>query len=418
MQEDPSGSNYITTYTYDPLDHLTNVTQGGQTRTFNYDNLGWLMNVQNPESGITSYTHDNVGNVMTRTDARSVQTTYDYDAIYRLLSKTYSDGTPQVIYSYNTVPLAGSTQGGYLLAQPSQVSNGVATTTITSADRLARPAGSQGVIDGQTYDFAYAYNLTGALTSESYPSGRIVYTCYDGANRAAGVSLSSDCSSRNYVDNISYAAHGGLAGYRYGNNLWRGITYNNRLQWNKADDTINNNSSGNLLDQQFTWVAAGSANNNGNLLSVAESNAGTISFTQNYGYDGVNRLHTATDTADGHERSIMTSLGICGYRRGRTFQRRPRAQRIGSTKGPTGWRRNRGSFPMTRRGIRRNRDGRGADVRCGEPDDGGSGTLYGAVQSFYDGLGYRVKKSQAGWNQVYVYDLFGNLAAAYNPVPP
>jgi YD repeat-containing protein len=35
--EDPNGLNYTTTYSYDALDNLVTVTQGGQTRTFSYD---------------------------------------------------------------------------------------------------------------------------------------------------------------------------------------------------------------------------------------------------------------------------------------------------------------------------------------------------------------------------------------------
>jgi YD repeat-containing protein len=34
---------------------------------------------------------------------------------------------------------------------------------------------------GQSYNFSYTYNLAGALTSETYPSGRVVTSRYDGA---------------------------------------------------------------------------------------------------------------------------------------------------------------------------------------------------------------------------------------------
>ncbi len=37
---------------------------------------------------------------------------------------------------------------------------------------------------GQTYSFRYSYNLAGALTSETYPSGRVITNSYDGANRS------------------------------------------------------------------------------------------------------------------------------------------------------------------------------------------------------------------------------------------
>jgi YD repeat-containing protein len=36
VYEDPTGLNYLTTYTYDALDNLTGVTQGSQTQTRNF----------------------------------------------------------------------------------------------------------------------------------------------------------------------------------------------------------------------------------------------------------------------------------------------------------------------------------------------------------------------------------------------
>ena len=59
IYEDPSGLNYLTTYTYDVLDNLTTVTQGSQTRTFAYDSLKRLTSATNPESGTVSYQYDN-----------------------------------------------------------------------------------------------------------------------------------------------------------------------------------------------------------------------------------------------------------------------------------------------------------------------------------------------------------------------
>src|ERR1041385_4764841 len=105
VYEDPSGLNYQTSYTYDVLNDLTQVSQGSQTRTFVYDSLKRLTSATNPENGTAGYTYDNNGNLLTRTDARGVVTTIAYDVLNRPASKTYSDGTPNIAYFYDSQSL-------------------------------------------------------------------------------------------------------------------------------------------------------------------------------------------------------------------------------------------------------------------------------------------------------------------------
>ena len=51
-QSAPPAQGYMTTYTYDPLGNLTNVTQGAtQARAYGYDGLSRLLSENNPESG-------------------------------------------------------------------------------------------------------------------------------------------------------------------------------------------------------------------------------------------------------------------------------------------------------------------------------------------------------------------------------
>ena len=57
VQEDPQGAQYQTSYRYDALDNLTQVTQAGQTRSFQYDALSRQVSATNPESGTVSYVY-------------------------------------------------------------------------------------------------------------------------------------------------------------------------------------------------------------------------------------------------------------------------------------------------------------------------------------------------------------------------
>ena len=79
-----SGQTYVTTYTYDLLSHLTQVSMprptGTQTRTFVYNSNQWLQSETNPESGTKSYTYNSDGTRATRVDANGITTRYTYDA--------------------------------------------------------------------------------------------------------------------------------------------------------------------------------------------------------------------------------------------------------------------------------------------------------------------------------------------------
>jgi YD repeat-containing protein len=121
---------------------------------------------------------------------------------------------------------------------------------------------------GQTYAFAYTYNLTGALTSETYPSGRVVTTGYDGVNREKSVTGQYVGVGTNYVSGTSYAPQGALSAMTYGNTLARSYTYDNRLRPSGLWDAVNNNPGSVLFSMGPVWLP------NGNLDNVTTNHGG------------------------------------------------------------------------------------------------------------------------------------------------
>jgi YD repeat-containing protein len=126
-EPNPTLSTALTTfYSYYVFGPLAKVTQSSQTRTFVYDWLGFMTSETHPESGTTSYTPvSNSVLVYQRTDARSVTATYTYDDIDRLRTTVYSDGTPEVVRTYDD-----SGKEGLL----SSVQDGLGTTTFSYSD--------------------------------------------------------------------------------------------------------------------------------------------------------------------------------------------------------------------------------------------------------------------------------------------
>src|ERR1700675_1240014 len=92
QEPDPVLGTVSTNYTYDMLNHLTQVSMprgsNTQTRTFNYltgTTVGIdLLSATNPENGTVTYTYNSDHSLHTKTDAKSQVFTYSYDSYKRL----------------------------------------------------------------------------------------------------------------------------------------------------------------------------------------------------------------------------------------------------------------------------------------------------------------------------------------------
>jgi hypothetical protein len=104
-------------------------------------------------------------------------------------------------------------------------------------DALGRTLRKIQQTDAVNYLTEASYNVSGAMTSETYPSvpgvsdRRSVSYSFDSAGRLS--SLNSNATTyapAASVSSIGYAAHGALSSETYGNSLVHAATYNNRLQ--------------------------------------------------------------------------------------------------------------------------------------------------------------------------------------------
>ena len=168
---------------------------------------------------------------------------------------------------------------------------------VTAYDVLGRVTAGNQVTDGQTYSMSYSYNLAGAQTSFTYPSGRVISTEYDAAGRMAGVrdqqsgAYYAGAAGTDSTNRIKYAAHGGVSVVKLGNNLWEHADFNSRLQSTEIGlGTSSTDSSMVRLTYNY-----GTTSNNGNLQSVSYLGGG-LSYTQSFGYDELNRLTTSAES--------------------------------------------------------------------------------------------------------------------------
>ncbi len=331
--DEPDGSGSLgttaspaqpTSYTYNALSNLTQVTQvspGSQQppRAFVYSSLGRLVSATNPESGTICYGqvssggeclkngYDANGNLIYKTDARLVLTTYSYDALNRNTSVSYSDSTPAITRTYDS-----ATNGK---GRPAAVSSTVGSYTYDVYDALGRLTTGSQTIGNKIYTMGYSYNRASHVTTLTYPSLRTVTNNYDNAGRLSSVTGNlGDGTSRTYSTGISYAAGGQMSQEQFGTDtpVYNKLFYNTRQQLSEirvsttgGDTSWNRGAIINHYSTQCWGMCSGSAmtDNNGNLIyqdNYIPNNdqvSSYVTWRDQFTYDYLNRLtqvHEAT----------------------------------------------------------------------------------------------------------------------------
>ncbi len=350
--EDPGVSphlNYQTTYTYNLLNDLTGVTQGSQTRTYNYDMLGRLTSAQIPEVNVggtqcsTTYGYDANANLTSKTAplenqnsscSTTVTTTYAYDAVNRLTSKTYNDSTtPTANFFYDQAPstmpawsgVSFSYAKGRMVLACSNTTVGTCTSPTTAAAYSYDPVGriqdfwqctQANCGTSSIWDTHYNYDLAGDVTSWVHPGQFTLTNTVNSAQQVTAIQSSlADATHPQYLaQSISYTPWGAVSTLQNGCvgsscvNAQETYQYNKRLQpW--VISLAGASGTGYCLVYNYyadesnpTSCAAPTqgSQNNGNVMGYwyQDSSNSSLSHTATYSYDNVNRLSTAVATGN------------------------------------------------------------------------------------------------------------------------
>lgn len=310
--ENPGGLGYTTNYTYDTLDDLTGVSQGGsRSRSFNHDSLKRLTSSTNPEPGTVTYAYDLDGNVSTKTDARSITTTYTYDALNRVTLMAYSNGDQSIGYTYDQSACLGQ-PSCYNIGHRTRIDD-VGGAEEFSYDTMGREIGEERFTGSASKTTSYAYDLAGDMTSLTYPSGRTITYTYDSAGRPSEAQDTTNninyeigsCANGISNSGVCYAPNGSVAQEQNGSNLVSTYIYNTRFQpcWmygttgtalpTNTTCTAGDPGSGNILDLQYNFNLG--AGDNGNVVGITNKRDSTR--TQSFTYDPLNRIATAKTSA-------------------------------------------------------------------------------------------------------------------------
>jgi len=320
-------NNKTTTFTYDALSRVTGVLDGlNQQYQFAYDALG--RQTQITRGGVSMiYAYDEVGNRTQRTDYNGVVTTYAYDDLNRLTMIVYP--TRNVTYGYDpldNLTRATNENGTVYIGYDNRYRvssfsdpffygisynydtagnrtklelNGAtyATYTYDAVNRLTS------LKDSANLNFVSSYDAANRLTSRSAPNGVTSSYGYDDLDRltslmhtAGGTTLSGNLYTYNNANNISsWTTASDQRAYSYDPvDRLTGVSNFETPTENYTYDAVGNRTASHLSAsysyQPFnkltsTANATYSYDNNGNLISKTDSSGSTT-----FGYDEDNRL--------------------------------------------------------------------------------------------------------------------------------
>jgi RHS repeat-associated protein len=454
--------NYLTSYAYDTLDNLTTVTQGSQTRTFVYDSLTRLTSATNPENGTTTYQYDNNGNLLVKTDGRAVSTHIAYDALNRITRRWYNGSSSVSATTHNSPSLPSGVGardeakfyydsqtlpvGAPSYSRGAAVGHLVAQTYGASAngDYYAYDALGMSTLKIQrtgtvNYQLSATYNLSGAPTSITYPSGHTVSNTYDAAGRLVSFSGNlGDGTTRAYATGILYSPTGGLVKEQFGTTtpVYNKLFYNVRGQLAEirastsytgpTDTTWDRGAIINSYSNQCTGVCSGSSmtDNNGNLLKQQIYIPGQTMRWQQYDYDSLNRLNWAREVLEGGaeqwkqqytydrwgNRTINTAITYGTGINNKAFTVNTSNNRLGVPVGQSG------VMTYDAAGNLTNDTYTGAGNRTYDVENKITSAWGGNNQAqlySYDAAGQRIKRTVNGLETWHVYGLGGELIAEY-----
>lgn len=452
--DEPDGAGALsqsTTYAYDALDDLIKITQGEQTRFFKYDSLSRPTHERQVEqdaphqqsdalTGNPSWSrkmaYNEFGLLADSWDARAVHTHFEYDGLNRLKQVTYAGEsaitTPTTTYTYDE-------------ARPGYFNNGQLTTITTAAvdgtgtpvpqtsqvydyDRTGRVVRQRQTVGTSNYTLSYGYNLMGQLTSQTYPSGRVINRSYDAAARLQSI---TDGAGQVYVNNISYGGHGGLESETWGNGAVHSVAYNDRLQVSQIKLM-----SGGVERQRYDYsygqinvdtAALDTNKNTGQIASIDGWVDGVKQWQQRFAYDKLGRLSTGKELMNDQNGSQAWRVDYTYDRYGNRFQAADQgsvpvaANEIDSKRNrflSPNYDPNNSASPLIVYDAAGNITiDRKFNQRQYTYDANGRMRRSDAVDQYalatYDGAGQRVQHSEFGVTRQSVYDASGQVVADY-----
>jgi len=217
--DDPGAGVFTTRYHFDPFGGLarvenavandgglcgTNAACPGQQHVTEilYDELGNRLQLDEPNAGVSTFTYDARG-LMTRSeDARGMVQVLSYDALGRLVRQHTENpelAEADAVFSYGVVGGAPNSAGRLVRAADA------AGYEEFGYDDAGNPTSHRRLIYGRVFDFARTYDPLGRELTTQYPDGETTTRHYDGPHLAR-ISTTGGAFTGDYVPDITWDA--------------------------------------------------------------------------------------------------------------------------------------------------------------------------------------------------------------------
>lgn len=248
------GSELRSKYTWSFLntlgkDILTKVVDSaGAVKQQEFDLLGRITQVTDPDQKTITYAYDDAGNMLTRKDEQGRNITYTYDGLNRLKTiqkEAKKDTLIELFYDQNHPDFP---TGNNLKSRIAAITY-PGGKDFFSYNNRGHMVQHQRHLLGVPFNFQYEYDNLGRVRKKTYPDGRSMSFQYDGANRMISLLPA--------VTSVAYGSNGLISRMVTANKTETSLTYTetNRIASLKVDQ-------GTLLGYRYNYDAIG------NIMSV------------------------------------------------------------------------------------------------------------------------------------------------------
>ena len=206
------GGNAITTYGFDVQGHLTSVTDAeGNVTSYTYSDRDLLTEEASPVSGTTTHGYDEHGELVTTTDARGVTVIRTVDELDRVTFVDYPDDALDTTYAWDAEPVSCAGASFEIGRLGSITRDGQAVEYCY--DRFGRTTK-----DGE---LVYVYDANGNRTGIGYPGSVSATYGFDFADREVSLDVTTPGSvgAFSVVSTATYLPSGPLSSLALGSGV-------------------------------------------------------------------------------------------------------------------------------------------------------------------------------------------------------